>query len=78
MLTRISTFIILFGAIVLAVGFSQDLSILLAVGIGMMFLGIIGFAIGVRRRQQTGNRLLYGFLLVIIIIVIVLGFFNVV
>jgi len=78
MLTRISTFIILFGAIVLAIGMSQDLEILLAVGIAMMFLGVIGFAIGIRRRQQTGNRLLYGFLIMIIIVVVVLGFFNVV
>ena len=76
MITRLSTLIGLFGLVVLAVGFSQDMTILLAVGIAMMVFGVIGFAIGVNRRKQTGNRILYFILFVIIAVAVVLGIFT--
>lgn len=73
MLTRIGLIIAVLGLAVLFYGISQRIDVLFAVGIGMMIVGVIATAIGINRRKQTGNRIMYLILGIIVAIAFIFG-----
>ena len=73
MLTRIGLLISVVGLAVLFYGVSQSIDVLFAIGIGMMIVGVIATAMGINRRKQTGNRILYLILGIIVAVAFIFG-----
>lgn len=73
MLTRIGLIIAVSGLAVLFYGISQRIDVLFAIGIGMMIVGVIATAMGINRRKQTGNRIMYLILGIIVAIAFIFG-----
>lgn len=75
MLTRIGFLIAIVGLALIFFGM-QGVTILIALGIGLMIVGVIGIAMGVNRRKQTGNRIMFFVLGTIILIAVIFGLMN--
>ena len=75
MLTRIGFLIAIVGLALIFFGM-QGVTILIAIGIGLMIVGVIAIAMGVNRRKQTGNRIMFFVLGVIILIAVIFGLMN--
>ncbi len=73
MLTRIGLIIAVLGLAVLFYGINQNIDVLFAIGIGMMIVGVIATAMGINRRKQTGNRIMYLILGIIVAIAFIFG-----
>ncbi len=73
MLTRIGLIIAVLGLAVLFYGINQKIDVLFAIGIGMMIVGVIATAMGINRRKQTGNRIMYLILGIIVAIAFIFG-----
>jgi len=75
MLTRIGFLIAIVGLAIIFFGM-QSSTILIAIGIGLMIFGVIAIAMGVNRRKQTGNRVMFFILGMIILIAVIFGLMN--
>ncbi len=76
MITRIAFLIAIAGLAVIFFGMQDNVTFLIALGIGLMIVGVIGIAMGVNRRKQTGNRIMFFILGMIILIAVIFGLMN--